>query len=64
MKLILFATGNESKANRFSKGLLQKGIEVISLNDIDKEVEVEENGLVYPMTPAGETITNILTPED
>jgi acetolactate synthase-1/2/3 large subunit len=27
-------------------------------------VEVEENGLVYPMTPAGETITNILTPED
>lgn len=26
-------------------------------------VDVEENGLVYPMTPAGETITNILTPE-
>lgn len=27
-------------------------------------VEVEENGLVYPMTPAGDTITNILTPKE
>ena len=25
-------------------------------------VEVEENGLIYPMIPAGETVTNILTP--
>ena len=44
MKKILFATGNPSKAKRFSKGLLEKGIEVITLKDIDAEVEVEENG--------------------
>lgn len=43
MKL-LFATGNETKAKRFSKGLLEKGIEVITLKDIDIELEVEENG--------------------
>ena len=31
MKQILFAIGNQSKAKRFSKGLLDKGIEVLSL---------------------------------
>ena len=44
MKQILFATGNPSKAKRFSKGLYEKGIEVITPNDIDKEVKIEENG--------------------
>ena len=44
MKKILFATGNPTKAKRFSKGLKEKGIEVITLKDIDTEVEVEENG--------------------
>lgn len=44
MKKVLFATGNPSKAKRFSKGLLENGIEVITLNDIDTEIEVEENG--------------------
>ncbi|MBQ9314122.1 MAG: hypothetical protein IJ220_03850 [Clostridia bacterium] len=44
MKQILFATENPSKANRFSKGLLKKGIEVITLDDINKHIEVEENG--------------------
>ena len=41
---ILFATGNETKAKRFSKGLLENGIEVITLKDIDKDIEIEENG--------------------
>ena len=41
---VLFATGNETKAKRFSKGLHQKGIEVITLKDIGKEIEVDENG--------------------
>ena len=41
---VLFATGNESKAKRFSKGLQEKGIEVITLKDINTEIEVEENG--------------------
>ena len=44
MKQILFATSNPSKAKRFSEGLLNKGIEVINLNDINTEIEVEENG--------------------
>ena len=41
---VLFATGNETKAKRFSKGLLEKGIEVITLKDFGTEIEVEENG--------------------
>ena len=41
---ILFATGNETKAKRFSKGLEEKEIEVITLKDINTEIEVEENG--------------------
>ena len=44
MKKILFATGNETKAKRFSNGLQEKGIEVITLKDINTEIEVEENG--------------------
>jgi len=44
MKKILFATGNESKTKRFSKGLQEKGIEVITLKDINTDIEVEENG--------------------
>ena len=43
-KKILFATGNESKALRFKAGLLKKGIEIITINDLDKKVEVVENG--------------------
>ena len=44
MKKILFATGNKSKAKRFSKGLLKNGIEVVTLEDINIKVDVEENG--------------------
>ena len=44
MKTVLFATGNPSKSKRFSKALLEKGIEVITLKDIDLEVNVDENG--------------------
>lgn len=44
MKQILFATGNPSKAKRFSKGLEEKGIEVITLKDIDIEIDVDESG--------------------
>ena len=44
MKKILFATNNPTKAKRFSKGLEEKGVEVITLNDIDSKIEVEENG--------------------
>ena len=44
MKKVLFATGNPSKAKRFSKGLLDKGIEVITLKDIAKDIEINEDG--------------------
>lgn len=44
MKKVLFATGNQSKAKRFLKGLNANGIEIITLKDIDTKVEVEENG--------------------
>lgn len=44
MKKVLFATGNESKALRFKDGLLKREIEIITINDLDKEIEVVENG--------------------
>ena len=34
MKQIIFATGNPTKAKRFSKGLMEHNIEVLSLRDI------------------------------
>ena len=44
MKKILFATENPAKAKRFSKVLLEKGIEIVTLNDISTSIVVEENG--------------------
>ena len=44
MKKIVFATGNPTKAKRFSKGLLDCDIEVLSLKDLDISLEVDENG--------------------
>ena len=41
---VLFATGNETKGKRFSKGLQEKGIEVITLKDINVDIEVDEDG--------------------
>lgn len=44
MKKVLFATGNESKAKRFEDGLLRNGIEIITIKDIDEDIEVLEDG--------------------
>lgn len=44
MKQIVFATGNKSKSQRFSKDLEKKGIEVLSLKDLDIKLDVLENG--------------------
>jgi inosine/xanthosine triphosphate pyrophosphatase family protein len=44
MKQVLFATGNPSKAKRFSEALKEKGIELITLKDLETEVDVNENG--------------------
>ena len=44
MKKLLFATENESKAKRFKNGLLKNNIELITINDIGKKVDIDENG--------------------
>lgn len=44
MKKILFATENKSKAKRFKNGLLKNDIEIITINDLEKKVNIEENG--------------------
>ena len=44
MKEILFATSNQSKVNRFYDKLLEKNIKVLSLSDLDIDLDVEENG--------------------
>lgn len=44
MKKVLFATENESKVRRFKEKLLKNDIEIITINDIGKKVDVIENG--------------------
>lgn len=44
MKKLLFATGNHSKFYRFYKGLLNHDIELISLKNLNIDLEIEENG--------------------
>ena len=44
MKKVLFATANKSKAQRFKNGLLKNNIEIITINDIEEKIDVEENG--------------------
>ena len=44
MKKVLFATGNAAKVKRFKDKLLDKGIELLSLKDLDISLNVEENG--------------------
>ena len=44
MKRVLFATENESKAKRFKNRLLKNNIEIITINDIKRKVDIEENG--------------------
>ena len=44
MKKLLFATTNQSKINRFKEGLLKKGVELLSLGDLNLNIEVEESG--------------------
>ena len=44
MKEILFATENESKAQRFRQKLLARNIEIITINDLKEKIDIEENG--------------------
>lgn len=43
MKKVLFATENKSKAERFKKGLLENGIEIITINDLKDKVTIDED---------------------
>ena len=47
MKKIVFATGNPTKAKRFSKGLSEYDIEVLSLKDLNLDLDVEEDGNIH-----------------
>lgn len=44
MKEILFATGNASKVERYKDKLLERGIVIKSLKDINVDIDVDENG--------------------
>lgn len=44
LKKVFFATNNQSKVARFKNGLLEHGIEIMSIADLDNSVDVEENG--------------------
>lgn len=44
MKEVLFATSNASKIARFSEKLLEKGILLKSLKDMNVDIDIEENG--------------------
>lgn len=44
MKKVLFATSNPAKVKRFADRLLESGIELITLKDMNLELDVEENG--------------------
>ena len=44
MKKIVFATSNPTKAKRFSNDLLLKEIEVLSLKDLNINLDIDENG--------------------
>ncbi len=44
---ILIATKNEDKLKEFKQIFTAKGIEVLSLKDVDEDVDVQENGLTF-----------------
>lgn len=44
MKQVLFATTNLAKIGKYKEKLKEKGIELISINDLDFKLEIEESG--------------------
>ena len=41
---VLFATTNPAKVKRYKEQLSENGIELISINDIDEKLDINENG--------------------
>ena len=71
MEKLLFATSNKSKAKRFTKGLLEHDIKVLTLEDVPINIEVEENGntaienaLIKAMAYAKETNLPVFAMDD
>ena len=49
---VLFATTNPAKVGKYKKALEEKGIELITINDIDVKLDIDENGKeVIPTEP-------------
>lgn len=44
MKQIFFATENKSKIKRFESKLLKYNVKIVSIDDIDNKIEIEESG--------------------
>lgn len=71
MKKLLFATGNVAKVNRFKDKLKEKGIELLSLKDINTCIDVDENGkdaienaLIKARAYYGETNMSVMAMDD
>lgn len=47
MKKMIFATGNEGKMKEVRMILADMGYEILSLKDLDIEIEIEENGKTF-----------------
>ncbi|MFD1927238.1 XTP/dITP diphosphatase [Sporosarcina siberiensis] len=62
MKEVLIATNNMGKVNDFSKLLEPFGISVLSLNDLDEAIDVEETGDTFEANAIlkAETVANLL----
>jgi len=63
---VLFATGNPAKVNKYAKELEKRNIELITIKDLDVNIEVEENGKnaienAYIKAKAYYDATNIIT---
>ena len=44
MKKVLFATTNPAKVGKYKKALEEKGIELITIKDLDFKLDIYENG--------------------
>lgn len=44
MKKVLFATTNPAKVGKYKKALEEKGIELITIKDLDVKLDIDENG--------------------
>ena len=44
MKKVLFATTNPAKVKKYKEELKEKGIELITIKDLDIKLKIEESG--------------------